>query len=168
MNEKEKDFFRETEPFFPWGIGCYEVMTMDASEYTVWQRVLEEPRQEALGAVLHRLAGQSRRAIRDYRVCFRGRGNAGRELERWEGENLEALLGLFRLSVGRPMDTGAVEQDGRNPEGGFLFGRALEQLQEYTALSAQPRFGVVFGEMALRQRQICDRLTRLVGGAPGK
>lgn len=146
---------------------------MEIGEYKVWQRVLEEPGQEAIGEALHRMAQQSRRALLDYRALAEhrraGTDNGARKLEQWERENLEVLLGLFRLSTGKTMGTeGKMCLAYQKPEYTFLYRRALEQLQEYTAMSAQPHYGVVFGEMAGRQRRICEGIARAVSTRTGR
>ena len=144
---------------------------MDASEYRIWQRVQEGPRQEALGETLYRMALHSRQAVEDYRrLCRRDRargGQSARLLEQWEGENLGCIRGLFFLTAGKSLCPGRQEPERHDPDGNLLYRRALEQLQEYTALSAQPHFGVVFGEMARRQGRICETLVRNLGECSG-
>ena len=145
---------------------------MDASEYRIWQRVQEGPRQEALGEALYRMALNSLRAMADYRRLYRRDraqgGQSARLLEQWEGENLGCIRGLFFLTAGKPLRSGKQEPERHDPDGNLLYRRALEQLQEYTALSAQPHFGVVFGEMARRQSRICETLVRNLGECSGQ
>lgn len=145
---------------------------MALDEYRVWQRVLEEPRQEVPGEVLYRLAVLSAQALRDYGALGKSRSGtvpgAGR-LEDWERENLACIRGLFRLTAGKPLSEERILPRGRQgADGGLLYRRALEQLQEYTALSAQPRYGVVFGEMARRQTRTCAEIARILGESSKK
>ena len=136
---------------------------MEMDEYRVWQRVLEEPRQEMPGEALYRLAALSVQALRDYGALGQNRAAIGK-LEGWERENLACIRGLFRLTAGKPLPEERMLPRGRRgADGGVLYRRALEQLQEYTALSAQPRHGVVFGEMARRQSRICAEIARMLG-----
>ena len=131
----------------------------------IWQRVCSQPRQQAMGEQLYQLARLSSQALEDYRLlAARIRSERARQLVRWEGENLSALRGLFLLATGREMGPfSGTSGDRRSREGALLYRRAVEQMQAYTALTAQPYYGISFGELARRQGKICDGLAGSLG-----
>ena len=132
-------------------------------EAQIWNRVFAQPRQQAMGEQLYALARLSTQALKDYRAL----GNKSRRMAlaaEWEGENLECLRGMFLLETGRePRILPETSGSCRGREGECLYRRAMEQMQTYTALSAQPGYGVAFGEMARRQAKICEGILGFLG-----
>ena len=141
-------------------------------EMAIWKRVCAQSRTQALGEQLYQLARLSSMALEDYRLlAAQSRDRSGRvwQLVRWEEENLSALRGMFLLDTGREMGPFPQAPGVRwGREADLLYRRAVEQMQAYTALSAQPYYGISFGEMARRQGKLCDGLVGWLGGRQRK
>ena len=169
MNEKRKHFAKNNllrklenpvHMLYKGGIKLQEM------EKRVWQRVMQQTQPE--NTALKSLAMESQEAMTEYRQLLKAKVESirevGRQLLKAEQENMACLRGMHYLQTGEPMKlpmVSALPADLKRMVRRYHSGRRI--WLEYVSRSAEPEWGTVFGEMAKRQEQQCDRLCQLVG-----
>ena len=169
MNEKRKHFPKNNPAGKlenPVHILYKGGITVDDMEQRVWQRVMQQPQAEA--SPLKAIAVEVQAAMAEYRQLLKSRVESHRELGKRlltaEQENLACLRGLHYLQTGEPMKlpmVSALPADLKRMVRRYHSSRRI--WLEYVSRSAEPEWGTVYGEMAKRQEQQCDRLCQLLG-----
>ena len=169
MNEKRKHFPKNNPAGKlenPVHILYKGGITVDDMEQRVWQRVMQPGQQTQTD--LKPLAMESQGAMAEYRQLLKSRVESirelGRQLVKTEQENLANLRGLHYLQTGEPMKlpmVSALPADLKRMVRRYHSSRRI--WLEYVSRSAEPEWGTVYGEMAKRQEQQCDRLCQLLG-----
>lgn len=138
-------------------------------EQKVWQRVLAQPQARSGREDLRSLMLAALETAEIYRLLAGMLTGKARERVNglWEGEqaNAACLRGMQRLSGGTA-EKGAALRLPKESARRLLeksYHRTRRAMTEYTSYLADPEFGVVFQQMADRERAHCAVIAQLLG-----